>query len=66
MREEIKLEKHLEKMKRRTKRIWILNILMIIVALMILPFNVLAVPPMMLMAFIVGLIINMLNINIRE
>ena len=66
MREEIKLEKHLEKMKRRTKQIWILNILMIIVALMILPFNVLAVPPMMLMAFIVGLIINMLNINIRE
>lgn len=66
MREEIKLEKHLEKMKRRTKRIWILNILMIIVALMILPFNVLAVPPIMLMAFIVGLIINMLNINIRE
>ena len=66
MREEIKLEKHLEKMKRRTKLIWILNILMIIVALMILPFNVLAVPPMMLIAFMVGLIINMLNINIRE
>ena len=66
MREEIKLEKHLEKMKRRTKQIWMLNMLMIIVALMILPFNVLAVPPMMLMAFIVGLIINILNINIRE
>ena len=66
MREEIKYERHLEKMKRRTKQIWFLNILMIIVALMILPFNVLAVPPMMLMAFIVGLIINMLNINIRE
>lgn len=66
MREEIKLEKHLEKMKRRTKQIWMLNMLMIIVALMVLPFNVLAVPPMMLMAFIVGLIINMLNINIRE
>lgn len=66
MREEIKYERHLEKMKRRTKQIWFLNILMIIVALMILPFNVLAVPPMMLMAFIVELIINMLNINIRE
>ena len=66
MRGEIKYERHLEKMKRRTKQIWFLNILMIIVALMILPFNVLAVPPMMLMAFIVGLIINMLNINIRE
>ena len=66
MREEIKYERHLEKMKRRTKQIWMLNMLMIIVALMILPFNVLAVPPMMLMAFIVGLIINMLNINIRE
>ena len=66
MREEIKYERHLEKMKRRTKQIWFLNILMMIVALMILPFNVLAVPPMMFMAFIVGLIINMLNINIRE
>ena len=66
MREEIKLEKHLEKMKRRTKQIWMLNMLMIIVALIVLPFNVLVVPPMMLMAFIVGLIINMLNINIRE
>lgn len=66
MREEIKLEKHLEKMKRRTKQIWMLNMLIIIVALIVLPFNVLVVPPMMLMAFIVGLIINMLNINIRE
>ena len=60
MREEIKLEKHLEKMKRRTKRIWMLNMLMIIVALMVLPFNVLVVPPMMFMSFMVGLIINML------
>lgn len=66
MREEIKFERHIEKMKRRTKQIWFLNILMMIIGLMILPFNMLIVPPMMLMAFMVGLIINMLNINIRE
>ena len=63
MREEIKFERHIEKMERRTKQIWFLNILMMIVGLMILPFNVLVVPPMMLMAFMVGLIINMLNIR---
>lgn len=63
MREEIKFERHIEKMKRRTKQIWFLNILMMIVGLMILPFNVIVVPPMMLMAFMVGLIINMLNIR---
>ena len=63
MREENKFEKHIEKMKRRTKQIWFLNILMMIIGLMILPFNMLVVPPMMLMAFMVGLIINMLNIR---
>lgn len=63
MREEIKYERHLEKMRKRTKQIWFLNILMIIVGLMVLPFNMLVVPPIMLMAFMVGLIINMLNIR---
>ena len=63
MREEIKFERHIEKMERRTKQIWFLNILMMIVGLMILPFNMLVVPPMMLMTFMVGLIINMLNIR---
>ena len=63
MREENKFEKHIEKMKRRTKQIWFLNILMMIIGLMILPFNMLVVPPMMLMTFMVGLIINMLNIR---
>lgn len=63
MREEIKFERHIEKMEKRTKQIWFLNILMMFVGLMILPFNVLVVPPMMLMAFMVGLIINMLNIR---
>lgn len=63
MREEIKFERHIEKMERRTKQIWFLNILMMIVGLMILPFNMLVAPPMMLMAFMVGLIINMLNIR---
>lgn len=63
MREEIKYERYLEKMKRRTKQIWFLNILMMITGLMILPFNMLIVPPMMLIAFTVGLIINILNIR---
>lgn len=63
MKEEIKNEKRLEKMKRRTKQIWFLNILMILVALLILYFNVLVVPPIMLVAFTVGLIIIILNIR---
>ena len=63
MREENKNERQLEKMKRRTKQIWFLNILMIIVALLILHFNVIVVPPIMLVAFTVGLIIIILNIR---
>lgn len=63
MREENKNERQLEKMKRRTKQIWFLNILMIIVALFILHFNMLVVPPIMLVAFTVGLIIIILNIR---
>lgn len=63
MREEIKIERQLEKMRRRTKQIWFLNILMVTTGLMFLPFNLLVIPPMMLMAFMVGLIINMLNIR---
>lgn len=63
MREEIKFERHIEKMERRTKQIWFLNILMVITGLMFLPFNLLVVPPIMLVALMVGLIINMLNIR---
>lgn len=66
MRDEIKLERRLEKLKRRTKQIWILIISMIIVALVLMSFNVLVVPPIMLMVFMVGLIITLLDNNSRE
>lgn len=66
MRDEIKLERRLEKLKRRTKQIWVLIISMIIVALLLMSFNVLVVPPIMLMVFMVGLIITLLDNNLRE
>ena len=50
---------------KKAKRIWFINILMIMVALIMLPFNILVVPPLMLMAFMVGLIINII-LKMRE